>query len=146
VTRLAAFAVPSAPGNERTAIEQVQGAVAGLPMSRDARDRLGTAVGETVMNAIEHGHHNRPELLVHVEVHAEGERVVVSVTDQGGAPDGSSTEPDLGLKLAGEQSPRGWGLFLIRHMVDEMTVETAGSEHTVRLVLDTASGRQEERL
>jgi anti-sigma regulatory factor (Ser/Thr protein kinase) len=98
------------------------------------------------MNAIEHGHHNRPELLVHVEVHAEGERVVVCVTDQGGAPDGSSTEPDLGLKLAGEQSPRGWGLFLIRHMVDEMTVETAGSEHTVRLVLDTASGRQEERL
>jgi anti-sigma regulatory factor (Ser/Thr protein kinase) len=146
VTRLAGFAVPSAPGNERTAIEQVQGAVAGLSMSRDARDRLGTAVGETVMNAIEHGHHNRPELLVHVEVHAEGERVVVCVTDQGGAPDGSSTEPDLGLKLAGEQSPRGWGLFLIRHMVDEMTVETAGSEHTVRLVLDTASGRQEERL
>jgi anti-sigma regulatory factor (Ser/Thr protein kinase) len=146
VTRLAAFAVPSAPGNERLAIDRVQAAVAGLPLDRDARDRLGTAVGETVMNAIEHGHHNRPELLVRVEVHSEGDRVVVAVTDSGGAPTGTSVEPDLGLKLAGEQTPRGWGLFLIRHMVDEMTVETVGDEHTVRLVLDPASGRQEEKL
>jgi len=145
--RLAAFGVPSVPGGERTAIEQVQSAVAGLGLSRETLDRLATAVGETVMNAIEHGHHNRADLLVDVVVRtSDGDRVVVEVTDQGGAPTNGPVEPDLLLKLSGEQSPRGWGLFLIRHMVDEMTVETVGTEHTVRLVVDPASGRQEEKL
>ena len=30
----------------------------------------------------------------------------------------------VGGKLAGEQKPRGWGLFLIEHMVDAMDVTT----------------------
>jgi anti-sigma regulatory factor (Ser/Thr protein kinase) len=144
---LAAFGVASVPGNERLAIARVQAAVAGLGLTDDALDRLGTAVGETVMNAIEHGHHDHADLLVEVEVRREASAVVVTVTDHGGAPSSSgSAEPDLELKLAGEQSPRGWGLFLIRHMVDEMTVETVGRDHTVRLVVEGAPGRQEEML
>jgi hypothetical protein len=47
--------------------------------------------------------------------------------------------PDLEAKLAGLQSPRGWGLFLIRNMVDAMDVSTDGDLHTVRLLMHTAS-------
>jgi anti-sigma regulatory factor (Ser/Thr protein kinase) len=145
---LASFGLASVPGNERLAIERVRAAVADLGLSEDSLDRLGTAVGETVMNAIEHGHHDHAEMLVEVEVRYEAAAVVVTVTDHGGASSATtgSAEPDLELKLAGEQSPRGWGLFLIRHMVDQMTVETVGRDHTVRLVVDGAPGRQEERL
>ena len=59
--------------------------------------------------------------------------VIVSVTDRalsGIVPTDAET-PDIERKLAGEQKPRGWGLFLIEHMVDAMDVstdETAGTQ------------------
>ena len=34
--------------------------------------------------------------------------------------------PDIERKLAGEQKPRGWGLFLIKNMVDSMDVTSDG--------------------
>ena len=52
--------------------------------------------------------------------------VVVRVTDRalsGAVPTDAET-PDIERKLAGEQKPRGWGLFLIEHMVDAMDVST----------------------
>lgn len=135
--RLAAFAVPSEPGNERLALAQVAEAVAGSGLPADRLDRLKTAVAEATMNAIEHGNGNRPEIPVDVEVVRSGDDIIVTITDQGGelAPAGPAEEPDLDSKLAGEQSPRGWGLFLIRHMVDAMDITTQGTRHTVRLIM-----------
>ena len=43
--------------------------------------------------------------------------------------------PDLEAKLAGEQTPRGWGLFLIKSMVDEMHVINENDLHTVELLI-----------
>jgi anti-sigma regulatory factor (Ser/Thr protein kinase) len=140
--QLASFAVRSEPGNERVALAQVAEAVAGEGLSPARLDRLKTAVAETAMNAIEHGNRNRPEVPVDVEVTVADGDIVVTITDQGGAPEaaGPGAEPDLAAKLAGEQAPRGWGLFLIRHMVDAMDVTTEGTRHTVRLVM-RAAGR-----
>jgi hypothetical protein len=42
--------------------------------------------------------------------------------------------PDLAAKLAGAQTPRGWGMFLIKSMVDECRVTTTESQHTVELM------------
>ncbi|MGH2514706.1 MAG: hypothetical protein ACRDHP_03540, partial [Ktedonobacterales bacterium] len=43
--------------------------------------------------------------------------------------------PDLGAKLAGLQSPRGWGLFLIHELVDAVHVSGDAASHTVELVM-----------
>ena len=43
--------------------------------------------------------------------------------------------PDIERKLAGEQKPRGWGLFLIKNMVDSMDVTTDGTTQTVTLTM-----------
>jgi anti-sigma regulatory factor (Ser/Thr protein kinase) len=43
--------------------------------------------------------------------------------------------PNLEAKLAGLQSPRGWGLFLIEKMVDEMHVTSDEDHHTIELIL-----------
>jgi anti-sigma regulatory factor (Ser/Thr protein kinase) len=135
--RLAAFAVPSEPGNERLALARVAEAVAasGLPPAR--LERLKTAVAEATMNAIEHGNRGRPEVPVDVEVTQEGDDIVVAITDLGGdhAPPRPAEEPDLLLKLEGEQQARGWGLFLIRNMVDAMQVRTDGPRHTIQLTM-----------
>ncbi len=60
----------------------------------------------------------------------------MKITDRGlGGPLGDAEEPDIERKLAGEQKPRGWGLFLIKHMVDAMEVSTHGTGQTVSLTL-----------
>ena len=90
------------------------------------------------MNAIEHGNGNRPEIPVEVEVTQDGDEIIVAISDQGGEihPDASEhEEPDLVRKLHGDQSPRGWGLFLIRNMVDAMEVTTDGQRHTIWLTM-----------
>jgi serine phosphatase RsbU (regulator of sigma subunit)/anti-sigma regulatory factor (Ser/Thr protein kinase) len=135
-----AFAVPSVEGNERVAIDRVVASLGTVELPAGALDRLKTAVGETVMNAIEHGNHGRADLDVGVEVVVDPLRVVVRVSDNGAGPVGPQTLPDLGAKLAGEQSPRGWGLFLAEQLVDEVrTVDDGG--HTVELVVSLRGGR-----
>jgi serine phosphatase RsbU (regulator of sigma subunit)/anti-sigma regulatory factor (Ser/Thr protein kinase) len=135
---LAEFDIPSEPGNERRAITLVENAVQGLELPLAQLERLKTAVGEATMNAIEHGNQNRAELPVVVRVLATETNLAVQIRDQGGSraiPSNPQT-PDLEAKLAGLQSPRGWGLFLIKNMVDEMHVASDDRHHTVELIVN----------
>jgi serine/threonine-protein kinase RsbW len=133
---LAEFAVPSEPGNERRAMEEVAGAVQGLGLPERTMDRLKTAVAEATMNAMEHGNEYRAEAPVLIEVEASEADLCVRITDQGSGPPAFNSEtPDLEAKLDGMQTPRGWGLFLIKSMVDEMNITGDEDHHTVELVL-----------
>jgi anti-sigma regulatory factor (Ser/Thr protein kinase) len=142
--RLASFALASVPGSERVALAQVADSVADLNLPPRRLDQLKTAVAEATMNAIEHGNDNRPDLAVDIEVFYSGTEIIVTITDHGGhggsgwANEGDDAEiPNLDRKLSGDQEPRGWGLFLIRHMVDGMEVTAEGEHHTVRLTIRT---------
>jgi serine phosphatase RsbU (regulator of sigma subunit)/anti-sigma regulatory factor (Ser/Thr protein kinase) len=134
------FEVPSEPGNERGAMERVGELVAGLlPDSR--LEKLKTAVAEATMNAMEHGNQYDPDKPVRLKVFVEEATtstgsVRVTITDAGGGPPlPTAATPDLEAKLAGEQSPRGWGLFLIQAMVDELNVHQDEQHHTIELVM-----------
>ncbi len=141
---LADFNVPSEPGNERRAMEEVAGAVGGLGLPGRTMERLKTAVAEATMNAMEHGNRYREESPVVIEVSASGAELSVKITDEGEGPAAFDPEtPDLEAKLDGAQTPRGWGLFLIRSMVDEMNVTGDERHHTVELILHL-DGREEE--
>ena len=132
-----AFSIPGEEGNERLAMERVAAAVADLGLSPARLERLKTAVSEATMNAIEYGSQGRADVPVDVEVEATPEAVIVRITDRalsGAVPDDAET-PDIELKLAGDQKPRGWGLFLIKNMVDSMDVTSDGSTQTVTLTM-----------
>ena len=149
--RLDTFTLASEPGNERLALTRVAGTVQGLGLSEARLERLKTAVGEATMNAIEHGNGNRPEIPVEVEVTQNGDEIVVAISDQGGdanagPSDGDQEVPDLARKLDGEQSPRGWGLFLIRNMVDAMHITTDGQRHTIWLTMRTGGAAHDEHM
>ena len=142
--RLASFELASVPGNERIALARVAESMAGLGLSPARLDKVKTAVAEATLNAIEHGNGSRPELPVSVEVLQSGAEVTVTITDLGGqggdsVPEDSAETPDLDRKLGGEQRAGGWGLFLIRHMVDAMEVTGQGERHTVRLTIRIGS-------
>ena len=133
---LAELSVPSEPGNERRAMEEVAGAVEGLGLPDRTLERLKTAVAEATMNAMEHGNQYRSEAPVVIEVSASEVDLSVKLTDEGSGPPAFDSEtPDLEAKLEGMQSPRGWGLFLIKSMVDEMNVTGDERHHTVELIL-----------
>jgi serine phosphatase RsbU (regulator of sigma subunit)/anti-sigma regulatory factor (Ser/Thr protein kinase) len=135
------FALPSAPGNEREAIDRVSKAVAPLAIAPARLERLKTAVGEATMNAIEHGNANRPDRPVAVQVDVLGESLRVRITDQGnGASIPEPDTPDLQAKLAGLQTSRGWGMFLIKNMVDEVRDTTDEGRHTLELVVHLEGG------
>ena len=136
-TVLTEFVVASEPGNERLALARVADAVSDQGLSEAQLERLKTAVAEATMNAIEHGNHNRPDIDVDISVRVSADGVAVSITDHGGdkAPAEPVATPDLDEKLAGLQSPRGWGLFLIQNMVDAVDTTSSNGKHTVRLVM-----------
>jgi serine phosphatase RsbU (regulator of sigma subunit)/anti-sigma regulatory factor (Ser/Thr protein kinase) len=128
--------LPGESGNERLAMDRVAEAVAVLAIEPTRLEQLKTAVSEAAMNAIEYGSQNDPAIPIEVSAIVEGDDLIVRITDQGlSGPLGESEEPDIEKKLAGEQKPRGWGLFLIKHMVDAMEVTTHGTGQTVTLTL-----------
>lgn len=133
---LADFTIPSAPDNEREAVAQVAAAVAGLGLPAQRLERLKTAVAEATMNAMEHGNRYDPDLPVAIRVQRTADELLISISDHGGGqPIPEADAPDLEAKLAGLQSPRGWGLFLIRSMVDDLRVTSDETCHTVELVM-----------
>jgi serine phosphatase RsbU (regulator of sigma subunit)/anti-sigma regulatory factor (Ser/Thr protein kinase) len=133
---LAEFEVPSAEGNERAATEKVAEAIGDLGLSEAKLERLKTAVAEATMNAMEHGNRYQEDVPVAIQVLRSDDLLRVRITDRGGGERIPEAEtPNLEAKLAGEQKPRGWGLFLIERMVDEMQVVSDEVHHTVELGL-----------
>jgi len=117
-------------------MERVAAAIAGVRLDPKRYERLKTAVSEAAMNAIEHGNHGDPELPVHVRIAVTERELVVRIVDNGGGKEIPEAEtPDLEAKLAGLQKPRGWGLFLIKNMVDDLRTHTTETHHTVELVM-----------
>ena len=139
-----AFSIASERGNERLAMDRVADAVASLGLSPARLERLKTAVSEATMNAIEHGNESRPDVPVEIRVQAADGVLTVRITDQGGEREIPEAEtPDLEAKLDGLQKPRGWGLFLIRNMVDDLRSWSDDDRHTIELVLRIEGGDDE---
>lgn len=139
---LETWSIPSAPGNERDAMRHVEAVVRELGLSERRIERLKTAVAEATMNAMEHGNRYQADQPVEVTVLASARQVAVRIRDAGGGtPVPAETQaPNLEAKLAEEQTPRGWGLFLIRNLVDEMRVMSDDHQHSVELFMS----REEE--
>jgi anti-sigma regulatory factor (Ser/Thr protein kinase) len=132
-----AFSVPGEEGNERLAMDRVAAAVEGLGLAPARLERLKTAVSETAMNAIEYGSQGNADVPVDIVVETTAEAIVVRITDRalsGGVPS-KPEAPDIERKLVGDQKPRGWGLFLIKNMVDSMDVTSDGATQTVTLTM-----------
>lgn len=136
---LGEFSVQSEQGNERQVMEQVAETVQELSMPEAQLERLKTAVAEATMNAMEHGNQYRSELPVSIRVLVSeaNAALAVHITDMGGGDSIIDAEtPDLEAKLDGTQTPRGWGLFLIKNMVDEMHIRSDEKHHTVELIMN----------
>lgn len=139
--RLLDIELPGTTGTEREAMDLVAAAVSGLAMAPERLERLKTAVSEATMNAVEYGSTNRADVPVRVVVEQLGSELRVHITDRAlSGPIHDAEVPDLDAKLAGLQKPRGWGLFLIRSMVDDVATRADDQGQTVTLTLRMDGG------
>lgn len=131
------FEAQSVPGNEREVIANVEASLTPLGLPQKRIEQLKTAVAEATMNAMEHGNHYEPDKPVRIDVRASGAAIAVRIRDHGGdEPIPEAHTPDIEAKLAELQTPRGWGLFLIKSLVDDMRVSSAEGFHTVELIFN----------
>jgi len=94
---------------------------------------IETAVGEALANAAEHGH--RTDTGFEVCVYVERERIVIEVQDEGGGFPSSVPTPK-----PGHDAPRGFGIYLMRHLMDEVDFNERGTR--VRLTKRLPIARQ----
>jgi anti-sigma regulatory factor (Ser/Thr protein kinase) len=61
---------------------------------------------------------------VGVTLTIEDSSLQVTVHDQGKEFENRNT-PDINSKIAGKNGTRGWGMFLIKELMDDVTLETS---------------------
>jgi len=101
----------------------------------DRIDEIRIALIEAVINAIEHG--NNPEKLVHVtfRLDIKAKRIEICVADRGGGFNPGRVEtPDIHKKMVKGSRKRGWGLTLMRGLMDEVSIRTSEQGSCVVLV------------
>lgn len=122
----------------------------GLPPSRI--EDVKTVVGEVCINAIEHGGRRGPADDIRVRFTLEPARLRIDVRDSGtGFNPAEVAVPRIEDKLEG-QNPRGWGLFIIRSLVDDLLIKEScehGNEVTLYIRMEAeeevAAGAPEQR-
>jgi serine/threonine-protein kinase RsbW len=86
-------------------------------------DDLKTAVTEACLNAIEHGNKLNQNVHVIITMTPSDEAMVVEVWDNGGEKYDYKSDPDIKSKINGQNRARGWGLFLIQNLMDEVDIK-----------------------
>jgi serine/threonine-protein kinase RsbW len=128
--------IPSILGFEKVAMATAAALAQEIGFSKDRVADLRTAVSEACLNAIEHGNQQDASVQVLVTLTVDGQELQVDVDDQGGGIGAMPDAPDIDEKVAGNSPSRGWGMFLIQNLVDEVRFEkTAKGGNRTRLVV-----------
>jgi len=118
--------IPVAPDMEIVAAAQASAVGETIGMARDKIDEVKLALVEACINAFEHSHTRDERVHVTFRVGREkGEEwLEVEVGDQGHGFDVSSLEPPSPEKTFGERRKRGWGLQIIRSLMDSVEIQS----------------------
>ena len=114
------LAVPSRMGLEQVAVDASAALAKLMGFSEDRIEDLKTAVEEACINSIEHGNQENESVKVVVELIADESKLQVDIHDHGKLIQKNVEKPDIDAKMAGKQTARGWGLFLIQELMDEV--------------------------
>jgi len=129
--RKVTLALPMVPEMEIEASKTAMAIAESMRMSPDRIDEVRMAVVEACINALEHSHASAKEVFVTFEVLGERDpetlRITVRDTGVGFSP-GEIEEPSIQEKLKSARK-RGWGLKIIRGLMDDVEI-LSGTEGT----------------
>ena len=115
--------LPSRFGAEKKAMEEASKVAREMGFSEDRIEDLKTAVAEACVNAMEHGNQFSESTAVGVTLSMDESTLTVSVRDNGTGTDKFPT-PDMDAKILRKEPSRGWGVFLIHNLMDEVSFES----------------------
>jgi serine/threonine-protein kinase RsbW len=128
------LALPMVPEMEIEASKTATAIAELIRMSPDRIDEVRMAVVEACINALEHSHASDREVYVTFQILGEGGdpdklRIMVRDTGIGFSPD-VVEEPTISGKLKAVRK-RGWGLKIIRGLMDEVEILSGADGTTV---------------
>lgn len=124
--------IPSEFGYEKVAMSTVGTIATEFGFNDDKVEDIKTAVSEACINAIEHGNKLQVDKSVYVSFKVDTNGMVIDVADEGGSDAFVLTSaPDLEHKLQPGEKKRGWGLFIIEKLVDNVELLKQGDDTSV---------------
>ena len=116
--------IPSVMGFEKVAMECAASVAQKMGFTEDRIEDLKTAVAEACLNAIEHGNKLDTSTKVGITLTVEKTKLQVAVKDEGKGI-GEIQTPHIEDKMEGKDKARGWGIFLIKSLINEVTFEAS---------------------
>jgi serine/threonine-protein kinase RsbW len=123
--------IPMGEDNELIAANTAEQIAKRLTFRPEAINQIKTAVVEACINAFEHSF--SPDRKIYQRFRVESDRLVVTISSRGVVPtnlNGASGRPDT--NEAAEER-RGWGLKLIRTLMDEVEFEKVDDGTSLRM-------------
>lgn len=129
VMREVTLALPMVPDMEIEASKTATAIAESMRMTPDRIDEVRMAVVEACINALEHSRATDREIFVTFQVLGDAEKLRILVRDTGvGFSPNEIEEPLMDAKIKAVRK-RGWGLKIIRGLMDEVEIHS-GSEGT----------------
>lgn len=135
VLREISLTLPMGPEMEIAASRAATAVADSIRMSADKIDEVRMAVVEACINAIEHSASDDEHVYLNFSVIGEDEpeRLQIVVRDRGvGFVPDRLEEPRIEDKLTAERK-RGWGLKIIRGLMDEVDIHSGTDGTTIRM-------------
>lgn len=114
--------IPSILGFEKIAMDAVASVAAKMGFTDERIEDLKTAVSEACLNAIEHGNKMDAGIKVGISLTGDESKLMVVVSDEGSGTIKIRT-PNIEEKIEGRDRSKGWGIFLIKSLMDEVEFE-----------------------
>lgn len=124
------ISLPSELGYEKVATSAIATLADHMGFSPERIDDLKTALSEAVINSIEHGNQLNVQLDVQIIALIEHTALTLKIIDQGQQP-----LPTLNLARQERLDHRGWGLYLIKSLVDEVKALVTPGRNELQLKL-----------
>ena len=127
--------LPVVPNVELVAAKAVETMGGALGMHRNRVEAASVAIVEACLNAMEHG--GGPMVVrLSSEVEDARQRLLIEVEDHGGGFDPADGSCANSTRVLGCASKRGWGLTLIRELMDEVQIRSTPGMTLVRMWKD----------
>ena len=126
--------LPSTLGAEKLAMDFSATVAKSMNFPADRVEDLKTAVSEACTNAMEHGNKLDASTKVGISLTVDKGRLQVAVQDQGRGI-GNVRAPDIDSQIEEKTEPGGWGIYLIKNLMDEVSFESTPEGTRVKMII-----------
>ena len=126
------LSIPMLPQMELTASQTAEAVGAFMNLAEEKVEEVKLALIEACINAFEHSQAKDRRLQIDLE--AGEKELIVKVSDRGHGFDIVSVREDLDRRRRDGNKKRGWGLELMRQLMDEVDLQSGSDGTTITLV------------